>query len=42
MEINYSKKGQKYSSVYTEIGKALNLGHLPKINQICIISDYLL
>jgi hypothetical protein len=35
-------KGQKYSSVYTEIGKALNLGHLPKINQICIISDNLL
>jgi hypothetical protein len=35
-------KGQKYSSVYTEIGKALNLGHLPKINQICILSDYLL
>jgi len=35
-------KGQKYSSVYTEIGKALNLGHLPKINQIWIISDYLL
>lgn len=35
-------KGQKYSSVYTEIGKALNLGHIPKINQICIISDYLL
>ncbi|OYU93537.1 MAG: abortive phage infection protein [Bacteroidetes bacterium B1(2017)] len=35
-------KGQKYSSVYTEIGKALNVGHLPKINQICILSDFLL